>query len=270
MRSDNLSRLVADVVEQHLPDRQPPFEALVERWRRRRAIRRAATAVAVVAAVVVITVPAALLAGTGEPDPQRAATSPAVSTTSSAGRPTGRIPWDVTGVRACRGPDCRTVTDLAQVNLLVDDINASGPYEGSDGGLCRPDSAGVTLTFTGPNEPYPVVDVMIQCDWWVIRGERQRYDDSGSVRDSAHQAQRHGVVVRDCGVTTGYLAPELQAREFVGLTPDEARSLAGKRGLEVRVLGGDGSCAGRTDDLRTDSRVNLYLERGRVKTAAYG
>jgi hypothetical protein len=91
------------------------------------------------------------------------------------------------------------------------------------------------------------------------------------IRETAHQAQRHGIVVHDCGVTSGYFGREYWAPDFVGRALDDATRQAARRGYEVRVLGQDGTCAGMvTGDLRASDRVNLYLEGGRVKTAAYG
>jgi hypothetical protein len=51
--------------------------------------------------------------------------------------------------------------------------------------------------------------------------------------------------------------------DFVGKSMADARQLAGTRGLELRVVGEDGTCNVLTDDLRTD-RVNVYLEEGTV------
>lgn len=259
MPDDVLERLVTDAVDHHRPPNQPAFEELETRWRRRRTTRRSALAVTVAAVVAAaVAVPATLV---DRPHPP-AATGVAPS------RPAGPIPLDVTGVSACNGPECRTITDAGQLGLLVDDLNGSEPYpftyQPQD-----PHALVVTLTFTGPNAPYPVVEVVANADWWSIRGTTQRYVGYNNVRQSALQAQRLGVVVHDCRVTSPYLGPESAAPEFVGLTLDEAQSLASQRKWTVRVLGQDGKCDGgpQTDDFRLD-RVDLYLERGKVSSAA--
>lgn len=53
---------------------------------------------------------------------------------------------------------------------------------------------------------------------------------------------------------------------YVGKTLAEAQGLAETRGDRVRVIGEDGTCLPRNDDLRYD-RVNLYLVDGRVRSA---
>lgn len=53
---------------------------------------------------------------------------------------------------------------------------------------------------------------------------------------------------------------------YAGLTLAEAEARAARAGQVVRVLGEDGDCNDRTDDLRTD-RVSLYLEDGEVVRA---
>jgi hypothetical protein len=264
MPSDHVSHLVADAVEQHVPVRQPPFEALVGRWRRRRTVRRAATAGAVVAAVA-LTTSVVLVAGSGGRAPQVTG-SPA----PSVSRPAGPVPYDVTGVTACIGADCRTVTDVDQVLLLVGDLNAGEAHQTDEFRRCEPDPVGIELTFTGPNGPYPVVDVLYKCSWWTVRGSNVSYDDRGAAGVSAHQAQRHGLVVHDCGVTSGSFGPEFRAADYVGLTLDDATALAARRGVELRVRGRDGRCTAVPLDGKGTGRVNLYLENGRVATAAYG
>lgn len=81
---------------------------------------------------------------------------------------------------------------------------------------------------------------------------------------------------QDCGVTYyKHLPhnpgeandPSYEAEEYVGLSLDEARDRAERAGLEVRILGIDGECADRTDDLR-HQRVNFYVEEGEVARAA--
>lgn len=261
MPEDTVSSLVTESVERHRPDRVPPFETITARWRRQRTIRRGAAAAAAVVAVAAV--PAVLSTRPVGPGPQVAAPSPSVS------RPVGRIPLDVTGVSACRGTDCRTVSDPGQVKLLVDDLNVTVPFNAYHG-PCEPDPVGVTLTFSGPNAPYPVVTMFTSCTWWVIAGESQRYDGSGRARDNAQQAQKLGMVVHDCSVTSPYLKPEDFATDYVGLTLAEAQSQAGRRGVTVRVLGEDAGCTDyMTDDDKGFTRVNLYLEAGRVKSASY-
>jgi hypothetical protein len=75
------------------------------------------------------------------------------------------------------------------------------------------------------------------------------------------------VPIDDCGVTSPYSPPV--ATEFIGLTLDDALSLAAQRGMSVRIFGQDGQCEtdAFTGDLRSD-RVNLYLEEGRVVSAS--
>ena len=53
---------------------------------------------------------------------------------------------------------------------------------------------------------------------------------------------------------------------YKGLTLDEAEELAQARDVEVRIVGKDGKCFGRDDDLRF-RRINLYLEDDRVVIA---
>ncbi|MFC5002610.1 hypothetical protein ACFPIJ_32855 [Dactylosporangium cerinum] len=262
MPEDAVRTLVTESVERHRPDQVPPFETITARWRRRRTIRRGAAAAAAVA-VAAVAVPVALSTRSVGPGPQVAAPS------VSASRLAGRVPLDVTGVSACHGADCRTVSDPGQVQLLVDDLNSTVPLNGYQG-PCEPDPAGVTLTFSGPNVPYPVVTVFTSCTWWMIRGESQRYDASVRARDSVLQAQKFGMVVHDCYVTSPYLEPGNFATDYVGLTLAEAQSQAGRRGVLVRVLGEDGNCGGLINaDAKGRNRVNLYLEGGRVKSASY-
>jgi hypothetical protein len=54
---------------------------------------------------------------------------------------------------------------------------------------------------------------------------------------------------------------------FGGLTQDEARRQAETFGLTFRVLGRDGACLGRDEDLRFD-RLNVVLREGKVVEAA--
>jgi hypothetical protein len=81
---------------------------------------------------------------------------------------------------------------------------------------------------------------------------------------------------QDCGVTAAEQAPHnpqrrddpsYNADEYVGLSIREARSKAEAAGLDVRLLGVDGDCEDRTDDLRSD-RVNFYVEDETVRAAA--
>jgi hypothetical protein len=262
MPENTVRALVTESVEQHRPDQVPPFETITARWRRRRTVRRGAAAVAVVA-VAAVAVPVALGTRSVGPGPQVAAPS------VSGSRPAGRVPLDVTGVSACHGADCRTVSDPGQVRLLVDDLNSTVPLNGHQG-PCEPDPEGVTLTFSGPNVPYPVVTMFTGCTWWVIRGESQRYEASERARGSVLQAQRLGMVVHDCGVTSPHVEPESFAADYVGLTLAEAQSQADRRGVLVRVLGEDAHCGGPFNaDAKGHGRVNLYLEGGRVRSASY-
>ena len=81
---------------------------------------------------------------------------------------------------------------------------------------------------------------------------------------------------QDCGTRAAERAPHnpqrrddpsYNADEYVGLSIAEARSKAKDAGLDVRLLGVDGDCEDRTDDLRSD-RVNFYVEDETVKAAA--
>lgn len=81
---------------------------------------------------------------------------------------------------------------------------------------------------------------------------------------------------QDCGLTSYKHAPHnpalandpsYKADEYVGLSVEEAESRAKSAGLQVRVLGADGECSGRTDDATSD-RVNFYVEAGTVRAAA--
>lgn len=56
------------------------------------------------------------------------------------------------------------------------------------------------------------------------------------------------------------------ADAYEGLTLAEAEARASEQGEVVRVLGADGECNDRIDDLRSD-RVSLYLEDGEVVRA---
>lgn len=58
-----------------------------------------------------------------------------------------------------------------------------------------------------------------------------------------------------------------EADEYVGLPLEEAEARAKAAGLELRVLGVDGDCTDRTDDLRAN-RVNFYVENQVVRAAA--
>jgi hypothetical protein len=262
---NSLDMFIADVVDRNRPQEQPPFDELAARWRRRRAIRRSSAVAAVALVVAALAVPVVLfdrLAGrNSRPSAGNDVPSPVDS------RPIGRIPWEVTSVSACRGEDCRTLTDPQHVRLLVDDLNASQPYP-YEYYKC-PASYVITMTFTGPQGPYPIIDLVADCDFWTVRGESQRYEGWGQTRESAQQAQLLGVVVHDCFVTRSSYTSENSAAEFVGLTLDEALSQAAQRRMTVRVFGQDGKCTGDviTDDYRLN-RVNLYLEHGRVVTAA--
>lgn len=80
----------------------------------------------------------------------------------------------------------------------------------------------------------------------------------------------------DCGVTeykhmphNPQLAtdPSYVADEYVGSSLDEAQARAEAEGWEVRVLGVDGDCDGRTDE-RRQNRVTHYVEDAVVKAAA--
>ncbi len=84
------------------------------------------------------------------------------------------------------------------------------------------------------------------------------------------------VWTQDCGVTAYEHAPHnpqlandpsYDADEYLELSLQEARARAEANGLEVRVLGKDGDCEGRTDDARRD-RVNFYVEDQSVAAAA--
>ena len=61
--------------------------------------------------------------------------------------------------------------------------------------------------------------------------------------------------------------PAYEAQAYVGLPLGEARTRAEGAGLALRVLGTDGDCTDRTDDLRSD-RINLYVEDEVVRAAA--
>lgn len=81
---------------------------------------------------------------------------------------------------------------------------------------------------------------------------------------------------QDCGVSYYKHLPHnpgaaddhaYEAEEYVGLRLEEAKDRAEVAGLTVRILGTDGDCADRTDDLRSD-RVNFYVEQQTVRAAA--
>lgn len=78
---------------------------------------------------------------------------------------------------------------------------------------------------------------------------------------------------QDCGVAEYKQYPHLAddrsyaADNYLGLSSDEAEARARAEDLEVRILGIDGNCEDRTDDLRRN-RVNFYLEDGVVTAAA--
>lgn len=80
---------------------------------------------------------------------------------------------------------------------------------------------------------------------------------------------------QDCGVTYDMHAPHHPGRadgssssadEHVGLSLEEAQARAQAAGWTVRVLGADGDCRDRTDDLR-QNRVNVYVADGPVRAA---
>lgn len=56
-------------------------------------------------------------------------------------------------------------------------------------------------------------------------------------------------------------------RQFVGRSEAEAASAARAAGLEVRIVGRDGTCLGHDDDLRLD-RINFVVSDGEVVAAA--
>jgi len=76
MSEGELERLVATVVDEHRPERQPSFEELTARWRRRRSLRRASIMAAVVVVATAVLVPVALPKGAGH---QGSAPSPSAS-----------------------------------------------------------------------------------------------------------------------------------------------------------------------------------------------
>src|SRR5690242_2533668 len=178
MPDDMLERIITDEVDRHRPTRQPPFDMLETRWRRRRTTRRSVTlaGLAVVVAATVA-VPAAFLDRAAGRTPQPPAAS---------ARP-GPIPSDVTAVLACEATECRTITDPRQLGLLVDDLNGSQPLPGTYPPV-DPHAVVVTLAFTGPHASYLVVDVMGNSDGWAIRGTGRRYAGHDKVRTSALQA----------------------------------------------------------------------------------
>lgn len=59
------------------------------------------------------------------------------------------------------------------------------------------------------------------------------------------------------------------ASDYEGEPVDAARRLAASRKADVRVVGEDGKCFGRTDDFRGRSRVNFYVQDGVVVSAAH-
>ncbi len=67
------------------------------------------------------------------------------------------------------------------------------------------------------------------------------------------------------------LEPRAQGRDkdFIGLSMGQASSLAGSRGLKVRVVVKDGEHFPVTMDYRTD-RVNFHIQRDRVIKATRG
>lgn len=81
---------------------------------------------------------------------------------------------------------------------------------------------------------------------------------------------------RDCGVEYYKHLPHnpsagndhaYEAEEYVGLSLDGAKGRAQAAGLSLRVLGADGDCTDRTDDLQ-QNRVNFYVEDDTVRAAA--
>src|SRR4030095_4895557 len=71
-----LERLVATVVDEHRPERQPSFEELTARWRRRRSLRRGSIMAAGVVISAAVLVAVALSKGAGH---QGTAPSPSAS-----------------------------------------------------------------------------------------------------------------------------------------------------------------------------------------------
>lgn len=57
--------------------------------------------------------------------------------------------------------------------------------------------------------------------------------------------------------------------DYVNLTEEKARELAGRSDKDLRVVGQDGECSDISSDLRSD-RVTVYLDDGLVAWAVVG
>lgn len=88
---------------------------------------------------------------------------------------------------------------------------------------------------------------------------------SRSYRSVNYEALNLLAVDRDCGATSPYVdRPDLQ-----GLSAARAEAIEQVARRSVRVIGQDGTCNDRTDDLRAD-RTNIYVENGKVAWAQMG
>src|SRR5262245_9933963 len=103
---NSLDLLIAELVDYNRPQNQPPFEALLVRWRRRRVIRRGSAVAAVALIAAAVAVPSVLVDRPDRRHPlppgvtfsrQRTATSAARTArgqpSSSGSLSTKRCPW---------------------------------------------------------------------------------------------------------------------------------------------------------------------------------
>ena len=174
------------------------------------------------------------------------------------------IQW--TGVQVCRtqpaGP-CREV-DADDANRIFDALALdSRPRAVPNGPRCLIASVTYSLLFHNPGADVGEITVPVASCVPVTVGT-SAYEVDDSPRELVRQAYDAAIAVQD---TAGPCLPDNPSEPgYVGLTEQQARDLAARQGLTVRVVGRDGKCSYITFDMRPD-RVNLDLMSGRVASA---
>ncbi len=170
-----------------------------------------------------------------------------------------------TGVQVCRtqptGP-CQKL-DANTANRIYDALALdSRPRAVPNGPRCLILSVNYTLLFDNPGaDVQEIVVPAASCVPVTIGTTAYEVDDSP--RDlvrQAYDAAVDGTPINPC------LTGDPSEPGYVGLTEQQARDLAARQGLIVRVVGRDGTCSNLNTDLRAD-RVNLDLMSGRVASA---
>lgn len=173
------------------------------------------------------------------------------------------IRW--TGVQVCRtepaGP-CQEL-DADTANRIYDALALdSRPRAVPNGPSCLILPVRYSLLFDNPGaDVQEIVITSASCVPVTVGTSAYEVDDSPrelirQAYDAAAAPYAAGPCLSDGPSEPGY----------VGLTEQQARDLAERQGLTVRVIGRDGKCSTITLDLRTD-RVNLDLVSDRVARA---